>query len=39
MAATVWNPTAEDQEVVITRNGRETKLTIKAELATAVEIG
>ena len=39
MAATVWNPTAEDQDVVITRNGKETRLTIKAELATAVEIG
>ena len=39
MAAAVWNPTAEDQDLVIVRNGKEFSLTVKAERATALEIG
>ena len=39
MAAALWNPTGVDQEVTILRNGKATRVTVKAERATAVEIG
>ena len=39
MAVTIWNPTGQNQDLEIIRNGNVTHLTIPAERATACEIG